>query len=256
MTTLSAEPIVRSPLLSDVRGLVHGFTTRALGSMAGQIYPREEQARNRAALAARIGMPLVKASQVHSTDVVLVASGSATRLRDGAREAASDAMRLEADALITRERGIALAVAVADCAPILLVTSDGWIGVAHAGWEGTTKGVVQAMREAIGELGGRVRDARAAVGPAIGVCCYQIDAERARVIRARLGGTGSLIERVADGHLAFDIAGEVAAQLGEAGVTRIEDLHRCTRDEAETFFSHRGEGGRAGRAFAFIGWEK
>ena len=132
MTALSAEPIVRSSLLSAVPGLVHGFTARDLGSMVGQVYSREEQSRNRAALEARIGLPLVKASQVHSADVVLVERGTATRLRDGASEPASSLMRLEADALITRERGVALAVAVADCAPILLATPDGWLAAAHA----------------------------------------------------------------------------------------------------------------------------
>ena len=253
MTTLSIEPIVTSALLSAVPGLVHGFTTRALGSMAGQIYPAWEQARNRAALAALIGMPLVKASQIHSADVALVENGIATRLRDGASEPISSAMQLEADALITRERAVALAVAVADCAPVLVATAD-WIGVAHAGWEGASKRIVVAMCDAIAARGGRIGDARGVVGPAICAGGYTIDSTRAAVIRDRLGNTGSLISTRPDGLYEFDIPGEVAAQLGDAGVTRIQALGRCTEEEVDVFFSHRGEQGKAGRGLAFIGW--
>ena len=255
MKTIFAETIVRSPLLSGVPGLRHGFTTRKLGSMAGQIHSRDEQATNRAALEAAIELRLIKASQVHSADVVLVERGIATRLRDGASEPVSSAMRLEGDALITRERGIGLAVAVADCAPILLVTPDGWIAAAHAGWEGTTKRIVSAVRDAIAARSGRIVDARAAIGPAIGGCCYRIDAARAALIRERLGDTASLVGPV-DGRFDFAIADELAAQLRAAGVPRIDVLDRCTRDEVGTFFSHRGEDGKAGRGLAFIGWSQ
>jgi YfiH family protein len=252
MTTLTAEPIVRSRLLSEVPGLVHGFTTRALGSMAGQLHAADEQARNRARLEARIGMRLVKASQVHSADVALVVNGTATRLRDGHSEPASNAMRLEADALITRDRGVALAVAVADCASILVATPDGWIGAAHAGWEGATRRIAVAMCEAIAERGGRVDEARGAIGPAICGACYAIDAARAAVIHERLGDSGSLGGPFGDRHH-FDIPRELAAQLRDAGVPRVDDMRRCTKDEVETFFSHRGENGTAGRGLAFIG---
>ena len=250
MTTLSAELFVRSALLSSLPDLEHGFTTRSLGSMAGQVRPAAEHARNRAVLESLIGMPLVKASQVHSADVVLVERGVATRLRDGASERISNAMRLEADALITRDRGVALAVAVADCVPVL-VAYDEWIGIAHAGWEGVTKGVVGAMVEAIRREGAR-GEARAAIGPSIGPCCYDIDASRARIVRDRLGrAAGAALTRRADGRFAFDLWRAVRAQLGGCAV---DALGRCTKDEVTRFFSHRGENGKAGRGLAFIGW--
>lgn len=75
--------LVVSRLLADVPGLVHGFTTRHLGSMAGSIHPRGEQAKNRAALERLIGMPTAKPGQVHGNDVALVKDGQVRRLRDG-----------------------------------------------------------------------------------------------------------------------------------------------------------------------------
>ena len=250
MTTLSAEPIVRSQLLSAVPGLVHGFTTRELGSMAGQVFSAGEQRRNRIELERLIGMPLVKCSQVHSADVVLVESGVATRLRDGAEEQVSDGMALEADALITREPGYALSVAVADCVPVLVVVGD-WIGIAHAGWEGATRGVVSHLVDALRKQGARGR-VRAAIGPSIGPCCYEIDAARAQVVRERLGREADQVLAAHGGaRFALDLWRSARIQLKQ-GV--IDTLRRCTKDEVARFFSHRGEHGAAGRALAFIGW--
>jgi YfiH family protein len=251
MTALSVDPIVRSTLLSSVPGLVHGFTTRELGSMAGQLHPRDEQARNRRELASIVGMPLVKASQIHSADVVLVERKIATRLRDGAEEPISDAMALEADAIITREPGLALAVAVADCVPVVVVHGD-WIGIAHAGWEGATKGVVSRMLEALRERGAR-GELRAAIGPSIGPCCYEIDGARARIVRERLGRDASaVLAPRGDGRATLDLWQAVRLQLKGAGA--VDVLGRCTKDEVGRFFSHRGESGKAGRGLAFIGW--
>lgn len=243
--------VVRSPLLDGIAGLVHGFTTRELGSMAGAMYAPAEQARHRSRLSDRIGVPLVKVWQVAGADVALVAGGRALRLRDGASAPASDGTPLQADALLTRERGIALAVAAADCVPVAIVTPDGWLGLAHAGWEGTARGVVRALCAALAERSASLGFARAAIGPSIGPCCYTIDRERAAVVRERIG-EDDLRER--EGAFAFDLWRANRRQLEAAGISWIDVSGSCTQDEATRFFSHRGERGKAGRALAFLGW--
>lgn len=110
-----ADGLLRSPALSRL-GLVAGFTTRALGSMAGGVYPPGEQERNRQALARALGFDrVVRVKQVH-----------------GATVAHADTVGEpwpEADALWTTTPGLLLGVAAADCVPLLLADpASGIIG--------------------------------------------------------------------------------------------------------------------------------
>src|SRR3989442_3267246 len=103
---ISRDGTLRSPLL-EARGLVAGFTTRALGSMAGSVYPESEQAANRDALALRPGFAdaVARVRQVHGSAVVRI---------DRAGEA-----RPEADTMLTDRARLRLGSAAAACVPIL-----------------------------------------------------------------------------------------------------------------------------------------
>lgn len=250
MTVVESSGIVRSSLLAAVPGVVHGFTTRGLGSMAGSLHPAAEQERNRRSLEREVGLALVKPSQVHGADVVRVENGRAVRLSDGEARPLERVRELEADAIITRERGLALSVAVADCVPVLVVSGD-WIGAAHAGWEGATRGVVRALAASLGEARG---ERRAAIGPSIGPCCYDIDASRAALVRERLGRRAARILHERGDRAQLDLWLAVRLELADAGFDAVDSLDLCTRDEVARFFSHRGERGAAGRGLAFIGW--
>src|SRR6185369_4792699 len=87
--------------------------------------------------------------------------------------------RIEADALITDDPGVALGVFVADCIPALIVDPrTGAVAAAHAGWRGTIAGVLPAaVRALVHELGARPDDLRVVLGPAIGSCCFEVGAE-------------------------------------------------------------------------------
>src|SRR5512145_3154204 len=74
----------------------------------------------------------------------------------------------QADALVTAVPGVALAVLVADCVPVLLAAADGTaVGVVHAGRKGVAAGVVGAAVDALAGLGAAPGDLQAVVGPAI-----------------------------------------------------------------------------------------
>ena len=162
---------------------------------------------------------------------------------------------VEGDALITSERGIALTVRVADCAPVALATADGGsIGLIHAGWRGVISGVVgSAVKELCLLAGSDPGNLRAAVGPTIGLCCYEVGSE----FEERF--PQSLLHR-RQGRLSLALPGVGAVALEEAGVPSARmDLEAaaCTacgrgaRDGA-AFHSHRASGGGPGRNIAFI----
>ena len=175
-----------------------------------------------AALGADIGQ-LTHNYQVHSNRVVRAAPG-----RRGEEHA---------DGLWTDEPGVPLLVMSADCVPIVLVRTDGTPGLAvlHAGWKGLLAGIVKAGVDALGRS-----TLAAAIGPAIGPCCYEVGEEVAAPYRERFG------EDVMHGHN-LDLWTSAQRALREARVARIHRFDRCTSCEAEAFFSHRRDGGVTGR---------
>lgn len=239
---LERERLLWSPMLG-ILGLVAGFTTRAQGSMAGSKHPLEEQAANRAALAARLGFDeVVRVKQVHGRDVVHV-----TR--------ASDPWPT-ADALWTDRPGVLLGIAAADCVPVLVADPRGPIGAAHAGWQGTSLGVAGALVEAMVEGGAARERLVAAIGPSIGPCCYTVDEERAEIVRARIGDAA--LRPADDGgtrRYVFDLWAANAAQLNAAGVERVEVARLCTLTGGADLWSYRGRGqdGVYGTQLGFIG---
>ena len=238
VTWLERGGTLRSPLLEGL-GLVAGFTTRALGSMAGSVFPLDEQARNREALARSLGFGgVVRAKQVHGTEVVQV-------------DAPRDPWPV-ADAMWTDRAGVLLGIAAADCVPLLVAGREGPIGAAHAGWEGTSKGVARALVAALTAAGAATGALAAAIGPSIGPCCYTIDEERARLVRAR-GMGDHLLER--DGAVIFDLWSANESQLRGAGIHTIEVARICTRCGGRDLWSYRGRDpdGRYGTQLAFLG---
>jgi polyphenol oxidase len=163
-------------------------------------------------LATRAGMPSAWAwvRQVHGVAVV---------------EADGSGPRGDADALFTSTPGIALAVGTADCLPVVL-EGDRGVGIAHAGWRGTARGVVAALRLAMEDAGIEVW--RAAVGPGIGPCCFEVGPE----VLDRFPGHQATTTW---GTPSVDLPGAIAEQLADldVSITRV-----CTFTD-ERFHSHR-----------------
>ena len=242
-TWVERDGLLRSPLLERYR-VSAGFTTRAQGSMAGSVFPLDEQEQNRGALARRLGFDgVARVRQVHGNTVVRL---------DQPLEPWP-----EADALWTDREGVLLGVAAADCVPILMVDpATGRIGAAHAGWQGTRLRVVQALVRALVGAGSRASAIVASIGPSIGPCCYTIDEARADLIGA--SGQGAYLRRGPDGSVAFDLWSANVAQLRDLGVESIEVSRICTLSGGHDLWSYRGRGtdGRYGTQLGFIGRPK
>jgi polyphenol oxidase len=136
------------------------------------------------------------------------------------------------DGLWTDEPNLPVLALTADCVPIALARADGnrpAVGVLHAGRLGLLEGVVAA---GVSTLGGRPA---AAIGPAIGPCCYEVGEEVAGPYRARFGAGV-----VRSGKLDLWAAAEQA--LRHAGCASVERLDLCTACNPELFFSYRRDG--------------
>ncbi|HZS34247.1 MAG TPA: polyphenol oxidase family protein [Methylomirabilota bacterium] len=157
-----------------------------------------------------------------------------------------------ADALLTRLRGRPLAVFTADCVPVVVADPAApALGVAHAGWRGTVRGVAARLVHALVErAGARPERLRAALGPSIGPCCYEVDAPVVDPLRAAFPDAWRRWARPgAPGRWWFDLWAANAAQLAAAGVpaTAILVPRLCTACRGDLFHSYRREKGLVGR---------
>jgi purine-nucleoside/S-methyl-5'-thioadenosine phosphorylase / adenosine deaminase len=200
-------------------------------------------AENRDRLAAAFDVErLTIADQRHTDRVAVVTQELAGRGHHGAADAA--AAFPATDAMITNLPGVALAILVADCAPLVLCDPvRRAIGVAHSGRAGTLKGVVPktiaAMETAFGSSPG---DLLIGIGPAIGAASYEIGEAEAAEVMAAFGPEGKrLLAGNRPGHALFDLTGAIRRQLETAGVrsANVHDLAIDTRRSTDTFFSDR-----------------
>ncbi len=139
----------------------------------------------------------------------------------------------QGDGLWTDEPGLPILAMSADCLPIAVARANGGtpaVAVLHAGWRGLLAGIVESCVAALGD-----GTLAAAIGPAIGPCCYEVQADVADPFRARFGN-----DIVRDGRLDLWQSAELA--LREAGVVMVERTDLCTMCNPELFFSHRRDG--------------
>jgi polyphenol oxidase len=172
---------------------------------------------------------LATLKQVHSAKFIL-ANGRKGMLGQG-------------DALLENTPGAVVAVKTADCLPILLVDERlRAVAAVHAGWRGTAANIAQhAVDEMAERFGSRPEDLHAAIGPGIGVCCYEVGPEVAEKFDQK-------------GRIHLDLTAENEWQLTQAGVTpaRIYASNLCTMCRAE-FHSFRRDKEQAGRLHSFVG---
>ena len=219
----------------------HFFTTRDV-----RLRDDEQEWRR---VAAAIGVApdaLRLIHQVHGRGVAVASSASA-------------GLRVEADVIVSDDPSLAIAVRVADCAPILIGDPRrGAVAAVHAGWRGTIQRAAAAGITALAQaFGSRPADLIAAIGPSLGPCCGEVgeevvaafrDAGHARAAIARWFTPG------ASGRPYLDLWRANRDQLEEAGVpaANIHAAELCTKTDAAVFHSYRADRDRAGRMAGVI----
>ncbi|MFF7529764.1 MULTISPECIES: peptidoglycan editing factor PgeF [Streptomyces] len=142
----------------------------------------------------------------------------------------------EADAIVTTERGLALAVLTADCTPVLLADPvAGVVAAAHAGRPGMVAGIVPAAVRAMVGLGAEPSRIVARTGPAVCGRCYEVP----ETMRAEVAAVEPAAHAETSwGTPAVDVTAGVHAQLDRLGVHDREQSPVCTR-ESKDHFSYR-----------------
>ena len=278
--------VLGSDTLAGIPWLLHGFSTRqggvseAYGGRALNLGITPEDTRqavsqNRRLFFARLGAvtpagdpwPSVAMRQVHSSMV--------HRIIDLPQRP------LVGDGLVTNRAGVILSVRAADCLPVLLADpARRAVGAFHAGWRCTLARIVE---KGVGEFrrhfGSHPADVKAAIGPGIHRCCYEVGDEFRHKFRAQFSYADALFEEVfssdpvhrkyplmfmnqrAPGHgepaqkVHLDLVEANRRQLLDAGIRTeniwISDL--CTSCRTDLLFSHRKEKGVTGRMMGAVG---
>jgi polyphenol oxidase len=274
--------VIQSRAFAEIPWMVHGFSTRAGGAslLAGtrvlNLGPTEwdtPQALklNRAAFINALGVKgaaLARLDQCHGDVIHRLGAVPATALRG--------------DALLSTTPGLLIGVQIADCVPILLVDRrHRAVAAVHAGWRGT---LARIAEKTIGrmkmEFDTRAEDILAAIGPAIGGCCYEVGPEVAQAFAGQFPEARQWFEGPFDhlsngddpapfpwlsmtppGHEApaprvrLDLRAANRWLLEASGVpaAQIVSSSLCTSCRKELFFSHRRDHGKTGRMMAVIG---
>jgi len=249
------------PVLEPWRepGLVAGFVGRKGGVSEGAFASMnlsdligddpgavaENWRRLRASLA--LNLTFARLVQVHGIEVITVT-------RDNAVE------RPRADAMVTREPGVILGIFSADCVPVLLSAAhERASGALHAGWRGVIGGIAAAGVAAMNSLGAPPASLRAALGPSIGPCCFEVDRELAERFVAEIPASLRYRREGRPGKAHLDLRAIVREQLIAVGVApaAIETVGPCTRCAADRYFSRRAAGGAVtGLQLSFTGFAR
>lgn len=257
---------ITSPAITRHRSVTHAFLTRIGGVSTGPFASLNfkehdgdsgdaEENRARMGRLLRVDVErLFTVRQVHGDRVVVVESGSedSSLLHDGERP--------EGDAILTNKKGLAIGVLTADCVPIILVDPvQEVVGIVHAGWRGTVAGICGKAVTKMGDhFGSHAEDISAAIGPAIGPCCYEVGEEVAVHFRTGLFQEKEVVVQINDGRLQLDLQKANQLLLLESGVEdcNISISPFCTSCSSDLFFSYRRDGAPTGRQLSFVVMEE
>ena len=197
-------------------GVNHGFTTRGLTPSL--------------ALPLGEGTSFITPQQTHSDHVEIV---------DGRLEYP------DTDGLIVTQKNIPIALRFADCTPLILYDTKQKIGaISHAGWRGTAQKI---GIKTIDKMQSNPKDIIAIIGPAIGVCCYEVSEEVKDKLLTTVLDTTNLVQGKN-----VDLKQINKRQLEEIGVIKIDDCPYCTSCNNDLFYSYRKENGTTNRHYAML----
>lgn len=228
------------PELSALTNITHRFFTKKSGVSDG-IYASlncgygsgddlAKVSENRARVMAESGGGILcTVHQTHSADAVII--DKPWKHKDAPK----------ADALVTSKTNVILGILTADCLPVLFADGkNGVIAAAHSGWKGAISGVIENTIEKMQQIGARLSDIQATIGPAIAQKSYEVGAEfLARFIEHDAGNKQFFIKSPQENHYMFDLPGYARHRLIKAGISQINIIAQDTYFNDNEFFSYR-----------------
>ena len=246
-------------LVAEGISVPHCFTTRFGGVSTGHLTSLnigmhrgdnpENVAKNHEILANALGYDVKKSvlsHQVHTDVVRIVTENDCLGL--------DHHLQPECDGMITNTPGLALVVFTADCTPILLHDPiTGAVGAVHAGWRGTAMDIAGKAVEAMkNTFGCDPKNIRAAIGPNIGFCCFQVDAEVPTAMKETFGEAVEEFIRPSGDKYYVNLKEINRHALRRVGVQCVDMSTDCTACSHERFWSHRVTRGLRGSQGAII----
>ena len=246
---------------SDVIGAKHAFTTRFGGVSGGEFAALnlgsnrgdepEAVRENFRRVCALFGVDENGAcvtNQVHKNEVRIVTAAD--------KHACLGPVPYEADGIVTAEKGLPLFCFTADCVPALLLDPENMVaGAIHCGWRSSAADILRIAVEQMEGLGAQRTEIRAAMGPAIGRCCFETDDDVPLALTAYLrGDTEGLFVKREDGKTLVDLRLANKRRLLQLGLREehIDLSDECTVCSHEKYWSHRYTKGNRGSQAACI----
>ena len=242
---------ITSDIFGPTKAIQHGFFTRLggvshdcfgrlnCGYQSGDTYENVDENRQRVAeiLGADTKKKLLTVRQVHGNKVVTLTKAMCNQAWSNP----------EADALVTKQLGIAIGVLTADCLPVLFYEPEAKvIGAAHAGWRGLLGGVLENTIIAMVALGACPKQLRVAIGPSIFQQNYEVDQMfYDKHLEKDSDAQSFFLNGDRNGKYLFDLQGYAQYRLQRQGVEKIDCIERDTFAEPEIFFSSRYQVPRA-----------
>jgi len=234
--------MIEAAALGSLKGISHGFFTREGGVSSG-LYASlncglgskdqpENVRENRGRVTERVGAErgqLAATFQAHTPLAVV------------AHEPWERPHAPKADAMVTRQPGLALGILTADCAPVLFADPEAKIvGAAHAGWRGALTGILEATIDQMEALGAMRDNILAAIGPTISQQAYEVGPEfKAEFLQADDRNADYFTDDGPSKRPHFDLPRYSEDRLRAAGLANVENLCVCTCIEESRFFSYR-----------------
>lgn len=149
--------------------------------------------------------------------------------------------QIAADGAVTTDKNILLGVKTADCAPVLLADyKNGVIGVAHAGWRGAYKGIVENVVKLMKEKGAHIENIAACIGPCMQKESFEVkDDMRQTLLLADKSSANFFSAGKDNEHFYFDLSGFVEKKLYNLGVQNIDNSRIDTYPLQSGYFSYR-----------------
>ena len=241
----------------------HAFTTR-IGGVSSGIYESLNLGENRGdspenveenyhRLEKVLGIghgEIVFSRQIHTDNVHAVTEKDAHKL--------FEPVPYEADALVTAAKGVPLIIFIADCVPVLLEDSEaGVIAAVHCGWRSSVMDILGKTVRKMCELGAAPENITAAIGPSIGICCFETGGEVPEAVDSWLGQAATGFyepEEGVPGKFMVDLRGANKQRLLSLGISEesISVSGECTMCKCEKYWSHRATKGQRGSQAAVI----